>query len=158
MQTRVMVFRAVRRNAIIGFLITLVSVVEIAVSIHSYAADRMKVNPDEPMIAAVGKCKSAEQLDCIESVNIITSDGKKTLASQTTEPTGFEIDQSKQRVEEGASTWEYLDSSGTKNFFVIDGTLVTPKFIVAGSIDDINVQKAVEEGAEPETEDRKSVV
>lgn len=147
-----MVFRRFGRNAFIGFLIALFTLAQIVVSVHSYAADRMKVNPDEALTAAVSNCKSAEQLDCIESVTILTADGKRLRASQTKEPSDFEIDQSKQRVEEGASTWEYLDSSGAKNFFVIDGTLVTPKFIVAGSVDDVDVPKAGEEGSESETE------
>lgn len=118
----------------------------------SSASDRLKVNPDEALTAAISKCKSAEQLDCIEAVTIITADSKRLVATQIEEPKDFEVDQSQQRVEEGSGTWEYLDSTGVKNFFVVDATLITPKFIVAGGLDDIEVPKGGEEGAEPAPE------
>jgi len=116
---------------------------------YSTASERTKVNPEEALIAAITKCKNLDQLDCIDSVTIIGVDGKRFTANQIDSPTDFELDVNQQRVEEGASAWEYLDSSGVKNSFIIDATLTTPKFIVAGGLDDIEVPKGGEEVSEP---------
>ncbi len=100
---------------------------------------REKVDANIPMVAALNLCKTTTQLDCIESVVIISGDGKRSPALQTSPASEFEEDENKQRVESGASTWGYTTSSGTTNSFVLNATLATPTYVAAGSIDEVGV-------------------
>jgi hypothetical protein len=100
---------------------------------------REKVDANIPMVAALNLCKTTTQLDCIESVVIISGDGKRLPARQTSPASEFEEDENKQRVESGESTWEYTTSSGATNSFVLSATLNTPTYVAAGSIDEVGV-------------------
>lgn len=118
---------------------------------------REKVDPNIPMVAALNLCKTTTQLDCVESVVIISEDGKRLPALQTSPASEFEENENKQRVESGESTWKYTTSSGTTNSFVLDATLTTPTFVAAGSIDEVGVASPSESTnvAESETATEK---
>jgi hypothetical protein len=113
---------------------------------------REKVDANIPMVAALNLCKTTTQLDCIESVVIISEDGKRLPALQTSPASEFEENENKQRVESGASTWKYTTSSGTTNSFVLDATLTTPTFVAAGSIDEVGVVSPSESTSVAESE------
>lgn len=100
---------------------------------------REKVDANIPMVAALNLCKTTTQLDCVESVVIISEDGKRLPALQASPASEFEENENKHRVESGASTWKYTTSSGTTNSFMLNATLTTPTFVAAGSIDEIGV-------------------
>lgn len=117
----------------------------------AHADARAKVDPNEAKIAAVGKCTTADQMDCIESVTIITSDGKRLPATQSAPPSDSELDSLEQVVESGASKWEYKTAAGVDSSFVIDATLTTPKYLIAGGIDEVEVQSNAESEAEGES-------
>lgn len=117
-----------------------------------FAADRAKVDIDKPMVAALGKCTSPEQLDCIESVVVIAADGKRLVADQSSAPTGFELDENQQVVESGASTWEYKTASGVASSFILDATLLTPKYLISGSVSEVEVVNVAEGEIEGEEE------
>ena len=113
---------------------------------------REKVDANIPMVATLNLCKSTTQLDCIESVVIISGDGKRLPARQTSPASEFEEDENKQRVESGESTWEYTTSSGVTNLFLLSATLATPTYVAAGSIDEVGVVSPSESTTVAESE------
>ena len=138
--------------------LTAITLLIIQFPIVSTAAEpeREKVDANIPMVAALNVCKTSTQLDCVESVAIISGDGKRLTANQTSPANEYEVDKDKQRVEDGASTWEYKNSSGAMSNFILDATLTTPSYVAAGSIDEVELVSSSEgdseDSAEGETE------
>jgi hypothetical protein len=118
----------------------------------SQSADRTNVDPKTAMVAGLANCKNVAELDCIESVNIINSQGKSAVAKQTSQVNDSTTDSSNQVVETGESTWQYTTASGTTNIFTLTTTLTTPTFVVDGSLDQVEVKTGPEEESSEEEE------
>ena len=97
------------------------------------AAPRSMVDPKVAVMAALDYCESASQLDCIESITVIDTDGGRYSAKRTFSPTGQSNDSYNQVVEEGSSDWNYINKAGKEIAFTVDATLTTPAFVVSGS-------------------------
>lgn len=117
----------------------------------SHSVERQKVDPTQPLTAAIETCANAEQLDCIESIHILASDGKRYPAKQSAPVSGQE-EVDKQITEDGKSAWEYSLADGIKNIFEVDATITTPTFVVSGSSEDVTVETGPESDPEAESE------
>jgi hypothetical protein len=115
--------------------------------------EREKVDANIPMVAALNVCKTSTQLDCIENVVINSADGRRLPAIQISSAVEFEVDEDKQRVESGASTWEYKKSSGAMSTFILDATLTTPTYVASGSIDEVEVVSSSQADSEEESDE-----
>ncbi|MFM8782755.1 MAG: hypothetical protein ACKOD6_01910 [Actinomycetota bacterium] len=147
-----MFLRRLAKAQIVGLSALVAIFIQLTSPLNSIAADRIKVDPTEAIIAGLSKCKSEAQLDCLESVTVITADGKRLNAIQADAPTGSEFDGIKQVVESGTSTWEYQTAAGITSSFILDSTLTTPKYLVAGDLDQVEVQTNEESESDPESE------
>jgi hypothetical protein len=113
-----------RRVLWLPFLLTILST-SVAV-----AEERGQVDIDKPMIAGLSKCLTANQLDCIESVNVLLRDGKRLVANQVSVSNQADKDDQQQEIESGESSWEYTNTSGVSRNFVLTSRLTTPPYIV----------------------------
>lgn len=118
----------------------------------SQSADRTKVDAKTAMVVGLANCKNAAELDCIESINIINSQGMSAVAKQTSQVNDSIIDSNNQVVETGESIWQYTTATGTTNTFTITATLTTPTFIVDGSLDQVEIKTGPEEESSEEEE------
>ena len=118
----------------------------------SKSAERSRVDITKPMVAGLTKCLSTTQLDCIDSINVLTANGQRLIAKQISFDPGLELDDAKQEVEYGESIWEYTTSAGAANSFGITATLFTPTYLISGSSESVEV----EIGQEGETEEEES--
>ena len=96
----------------------------------AFAEERGRVDIDKPMIAGLSKCLTADQLDCIESVNVLLKDGKRLVANQVSVSNQVDKDDQQQEIESGESSWEYTNTSGVSRNFVLTSRLTTPPYIV----------------------------
>ena len=94
------------------------------------AEDRGQVDIDKPMIAGLSKCLTANQLDCIESVNVLLRDGNRLIANQVSVNNLVDKDEQQQVIESGESSWEYTNTSGVSKFFVLSSILTTPPYVI----------------------------
>jgi hypothetical protein len=113
-----------RRVLWLPFLLTILST-SVAV-----AEERGQVDIDKPMIAGLSKCLTANQLDCIESVNVLLKDGKRLVANQVSVSNQVDEDDQQQEIESGESSWEYINTAGVSKFFVLSSKLTTPPYVV----------------------------
>jgi hypothetical protein len=113
-----------RRVLWLPFLLTILST-SVAV-----AEERGQVDIDKPMIAGLSKCLTANQLDCIESVNVLLRDGKRLVANQVSVSNQADKDDQQQEIESGESSWEYTNTSGVSKLFVLSSKLTTPPYVV----------------------------
>jgi hypothetical protein len=123
------------------------------------AEERAKVDFDKPMVAGLSKCLTASQLDCIESVTILLRDGKRLVANQVSVDNQIENDAKQQVVESGASSWEYTNSSGVTNSFILRSNLTTPSYVIFGSNNSVEATPDSESEAEvaPDSESEAEV-
>jgi hypothetical protein len=117
----------------------------------SHSVERQKIDSNLALVAAIETCTNPTQLDCIESINVLTSDGKRYPAKQTSPVSGQE-EVDKQVTEDGKSPWEYVLADGIKNVFEVDATITTPVFVVSGSSDEVTVETGPESDSESEEE------
>ena len=99
----------------------------------AFAAPRASIDPKVATMAALDYCESASQLDCIESITVIDTDGGRYSAKRTFSPTGQSTDSYGQVVEDGSSDWNFTTKAGKEIAFTVDATLTTPAFVVSGS-------------------------
>ncbi len=97
------------------------------------AEERGQVDFDKPMVAGLSKCLTANQLDCIESVNVLLRDGKRLVANQVSVGNQVEKDEQQQVLESGESSWEYTNTSGISISFILYSKLTTPTYVVFSS-------------------------
>jgi hypothetical protein len=114
------------------------------------AEERAKVDSDKPMVAGLSKCLTSSQLDCIESVSILLRDGKRLVANQASVDNQAEKDEQRQVVESGESSWEYTNTSGVSNPFILISNLTTPGYVVDYSNNSNEVTTSAEREAEGE--------
>lgn len=139
-----------RRTLLISFIFTVLSV-SVAVS-----EERTRVEIDKPMIAGLSNCSTASQLDCIESVTVLTRDGKRLVATQTSVNNEVEKDQQQQVVETGVTNWEYVNAAGVTSSFILDSNLTTPSYVISGSNDTVEVISNADSESEGEESEEKS--
>jgi hypothetical protein len=113
-----------RRVLWLPFLLTILS------TSVAFAEERGQVDIDKPMIAGLSKCLTANQLDCIESVNVLLKDGKRLVANQVSVSNQVDEDDQQQEIESGESSWEYTNTAGVSKFFVLSSKLTTPPYVV----------------------------
>ncbi len=113
-----------RRVLWLPFLLTILS------ASVAFAEERGQVDIDKPMIAGLSKCLTANQLDCIESVNVLLRDGKRLVANQVSVSNQADKDDQQQEIESGESSWEYTNTSGVSKLFVLSSKLTTPPYVV----------------------------
>ena len=155
MQTTLVNVPRVGTLAILGLLTLIGTPIQVALPSKSFSVERELVNPNEAVSAGLSKCRTTSEMDCIESVVVISANNRRLVADQIEVSNYFELDQLKQRVEEGKSTWEYVDSLGIKNYFVLDASMTTPKFVVAGGLDDVEIPVGTESGDDEGSEDEE---
>jgi hypothetical protein len=114
------------------------------------AEERGRVDLDKPMVAGLSKCLTASQLDCIESVSILLKDGKRLVANQASVDNQADKDAQQQVVESGESSWEYTNTSGVSNPFILISNLTTPGYVVDYSNNSNEVTTSAESEAEGE--------
>ncbi len=124
----------------------------------SHSADRASVDPKSAMVAGLASCKNTAELDCIESVNIIDSQGRNSIATQISITNESIKDSNEQVVETGNSTWQYTTTSGFTNKFNITATLTTPTFIVDGSLDQVEIKTGPEVESTEEEEEKPATI
>ena len=91
----------------------------------AFAAPRASIDPKVATMAALDYCESASQLDCIESITVIDTDGGRYSAKRTFSPTGQSTDSYGQVVEDGSSDWNFATKAGKEIAFAVDATLTT---------------------------------
>lgn len=125
----------------------------------SNASERSSVDPNLAMVAALSLCSSPTQLDCIESISIISSSGPLLPATQIKIDNYTEVDANGQIVEFGETIWRYQTSVGANNTFAIRATITTPKFVVSGDSQSVEVKigKESEEESSNEENDEENL-
>jgi hypothetical protein len=121
------------------------------------AEERERVALDKPMIAGLSKCLTSSQLDCLESVTIVLRDGKRLVANQASIDNQVEKDEQEQVIESGVSTWEYTNTSGVSNSFILESKLTTPAYVISGSDDSVGVNTNSESEAEGESDPESEI-
>ena len=116
------------------------------------AEERGRVDLGKPIIAGLSSCLTSIQLDCLESVTIVLKDGKRLVANQVSVDNQAEKDEQEQVIESGVSTWEYINTSGVSNSFILKSKLTTPAYLISGSNDSVGVNTKSESEAEGESD------
>ena len=91
------------------------------------------LGPADPKTAAVsglGKCKTAQELDCVDTVTFIPSGGKIVAATYFSEEGLSErVDENGNKILNGSTSWKFTDQS-TERSVRVTADLETPEHVI----------------------------
>jgi hypothetical protein len=122
---------------------------------YAIANERNKVDSTIPITAGLSKCTSADQLDCIVSVTVISDGGKRLPANQIAIEGYSYRDDNNQLIETGETTWQYTTAAGVQSAFILAATLSTPAFVVSGELSETELENLDGEANEDDVEATK---